>query len=436
MVEFALRPEHLLLLIIIFLTSISSIEFEYRAIFPDNGASDIELHIYGNPTEVRYWTNYDSGTISVNSTLLNPIKSYQRFSGTTVHFGGAISIKVSSNDDVTLIGIARGKTGGDAFRIFEKTHLAGEFVAMTFYDVTGISQIAITSFEDANERMPIQITLPGRRCFSNPTCSVTYNGVVYNDTNNVITVTLNSMDVFHLHAECDLTGTLIRSGMPIAVFSGSHSNQVGFYSTKAFMIEQLIPTAYWGNEYIVYPYPDSFNGDIICILAYAEQTEVRIVGYGNYLITKARQFIHRRINNDRAVQIWASKKISVVQYIIGQANEPCSMVTVQPIANYVDKVLTHVFFETYLIAKTKEIILYNASVISSTVLKGDKKVMKSEYVSGKVGEQTVYADYVVKSSIDDRIGGYMVSTDSGNMLMATSCGYNFELPVSSSNNLE
>ena len=261
-----------------------------------------------------------------------------------------------------------------------------------------------------------------------------YNGVVYNETNNVITLTMNAEDVFQLQTECDLTGTLIKSVEPIAVFSGSHSNVIGWGNSKDFMMEQLIPTEYWGNEYIVYPYPDSLNGDIVSILVYEEQTEVRIVGYGNYFLSEARQFIRRRIENDRAVRIWASKKISVVQYILDYTNEASAMTVVQPLTQYVDKVLTHVDFETYLIAKTNQTTLKDeinaASSTSTSLLNGEKNVKKSEYLSGKVDEQGVTTDFLVQRSNDDLVGGYMVSKDYGNMLMATSCGFNFQIPVS------
>ena len=413
----------------------------YKAMFLDSGASDTELllNYYGDPTlypMIRYWTN---GTLTTLPTYPSPISLstiFQKISGTQLQVGGAISIQFpnyGTDNNVALIGMAKGGSGSDMFRIFEMQNAANEFVAMTFCDAVGICQIGIVTFEEADENSPIEITLPKRRNFSNPSCSVTFNGEVYKN-NDVITVTMSPEDAFQLQAECDLTGTLIKSEKPIAVFSGSHDIVVGWGNSKDFMMEQLIPTAYWGNEYIIYPYPESLNGDIVSILAHKADTEVRIVGYGNYLIKEARQFIRRRIENDRAVRIWASKKISVVQYILDYTNEASAMVVVQPIANYVDKILTHTDFETYLIAKTNQTILQDdiipGSSISTTVLDGAKRVNKSEYLSGKVDEQGVTTDFLVQYGTDDRVGGYVVSKESGNMLMATSCGFKFELPVS------
>ena len=417
----------------------------YKAMFLDSGASDTKLLLtyYGNQyltTNVRYTTNGTSGTIPLYPLRPHPFEFeftniFQRISDTKLQIGGAITIQVdqSAPADVALIGMAKGSSGSDMFRIFEMQNAPIEFVAMTFCDAVGICQIGIVTFEEADENSPIKITLPKQRNFSNPPCSVTYNGKVY-ENNNVIKVTMRPEDAFQLQSECDLTGTLIESEKPIAVFSGSHDIVVGWGNSKDFMMEQLIPTAYWGNEYIVYPYPESLNGDIVSILANKADTEVQIVGYGNYLIKEARQFIRRRIENDRAVRIWASKKISVVQYILDYTNEASAMVVVQPIANYVDKILTHTDFETYLIAKTNQTTLQDdisaGSSIRISFLGGAKNVKKSEYVSGKVDEQGVTTDFLVQYCTDDHVGGYMVSKESGNMLMATSCGFKFELPVS------
>ncbi len=129
-------------------------------------------------------------------------------------------------------------------------------------------------------------------------------------------VTLQAGETYQLRATedapADLTGTLIESDRPIAVF-GSHqcanvpSNDQWFCD---YLVEQLLPTKNWGRGFLTAPLATR-NGDTFRVLASADNTTVTIGG--NLVATLARGEFHHLTLKTAAV-ILASAPVSVMQY--------------------------------------------------------------------------------------------------------------------------
>ena len=87
--------------------------------------------------------------------------------------------------------------------------------------------------------------------------SVTYNNIAFID-GDIINITLNRLQTFYAYLSGnDLSGSLIESNKPIAVFSGASCVRIPNFVGICNDIEsQIFPVSHWGYEYIVPPiYP-------------------------------------------------------------------------------------------------------------------------------------------------------------------------------------
>ena len=99
--------------------------------------------------------------------------------------------------------------------------------------------------------------------------SVTYNNITYID-GDIINITLNRLQTFYAYLnENDLSGSLIESNKPIAVFSGAYCVKIpNFVGVHNDIESQMIPVSHWGYEYIVPP-------------IYLHQCHVRVFAFHN-----------------------------------------------------------------------------------------------------------------------------------------------------------
>ncbi|KAK3091889.1 hypothetical protein FSP39_023472 [Pinctada imbricata] len=398
----------------------------YTVFFLDTGGSDTTFDIahIGNPASIEYAVGTE--TTGMTSWPAMSASMIQQTSGTTLVSDRALTITATLSSDQDLLsvyGIAHGEAGSDSFTIFENSNLGTEYLVMTFCDVIGVCQFAVAATEETN----IEISLPRQRNFSNPTCNVTYNSTVYLENDLIIEV-LGAGTVIQIQASCDLTGTLITADKSVAVFSGSHSNVIGWGNTKDFMMEQLVPVEYCGTEHIIYPYYNNTSGDVISIVSVYNNTEVRIVGYGNYILLEERQFLRRRIESDRPTKVWASKKVCIAQYIIDYEKEASAMLIVSPIEQFISQVATNMENQVHIIAES---ILFEASdimTVGSTVsheLSNVVDVKKTKYAAGELVVSG--SDDFILTQVDGlQFGGYYVQETSPNRLMATSIGFQFQ----------
>lgn len=139
-------------------------------------------------------------------------------------------------------------------------------------------------------------------------------------------------------APADLTGTLIKSDKPIAVF-GSHrcanvpSENEWFCN---YLVEQLLPVNTWGNDFYTAPLATRSSGDTFRFLAAYDNTDTYL--NGAYVTTLNRgQFVQGPLVN--AAHITSSKPIMVTQYANsgdydGNTNADPFMLTLQAVRHY------------------------------------------------------------------------------------------------------
>src|SRR5581483_6710131 len=96
-------------------------------------------------------------------------------------------------------------------------------------------------------------------------------------------VNLNQGDVYQLvdyTLNDDLTGSLIQSSNPVAVFGASMGSDVPTAATASAnsLVEQLWPLSDWGDDFFTVPLATRLNGDTFTITASANGTSVSING--------------------------------------------------------------------------------------------------------------------------------------------------------------
>ncbi|XP_055995401.1 fibrillin-1-like isoform X2 [Ostrea edulis] len=125
------------------------------------------------------------------------------------------------------------------------------------------SQIA---FAAAKDRTRVTVTLKLKSGQS-----IEYQGKRYRDGGEIM-VTLNKYQTFELAHNGDLTGTMILSNNPVAVFSGNRCNKLNRYGYCSHLVEQIPPVESLDDVYVVPPHVDRSGTQIRVVAAHGGST--------------------------------------------------------------------------------------------------------------------------------------------------------------------
>lgn len=214
-------------------------------------------------------------------------------------------IRVSSDKPVRVYGLNRAASTTDAYTALPVAALGTRYRIMAHSGGLSGSQVGVVAAEDNTViRVRPQTAVRSRAA-----------GVEY-------TVTLQALEVYQLQSSSssqDVTGTLISSDKPVAVFGG-HKCAFVPASVRAcdHLVEQMIPTSAWGREFTTLPLETRANGDTFRILADQDGTTVTIDnGTSTTPVTLAAGEFHERIL-DGVHRITSDKPILVAQFANGQ----------------------------------------------------------------------------------------------------------------------
>lgn len=210
-------------------------------------------------------------------------------------------VHISADEEVTVYGLNRRNATTDAFIGLPTDILGTDYINLGYANVNVVNgtQFGIVASQD-NTTVTITPTVStGARSA----------GVPYN-------ITLNQGQTYQLRntssAPADLSGSIIQSDRPIAVF-GSHqcANIPQGFVACDHLVEQLPPTSTWGAAFVTYPLAGRLNGDTFRILASEDVTTVSI--NGSVAATLNRGQFHETILTSASV-INADKPVLVAQY--------------------------------------------------------------------------------------------------------------------------
>jgi hypothetical protein len=152
------------------------------------------------------------------------------------------------------------------------------------------------------------------------------------------TITLDRLDAYQLMAAGgDLTGSLIESDAPIAVFGGNQCANVPVgVSYCDHLAEQMPPIEMWGTQSLMIPLATRLGGDTVRTLAFYDNTTVLFWGSTGFqvVVLNAGEFTDLILEGN--FNVTASNRILVAQYsngtkFDGQLGDPS--MTLLPPAN-------------------------------------------------------------------------------------------------------
>jgi len=183
-----------------------------------------------------------------------------------------------------------------------------EYIVLAYQDTIGVpSELAIVApYDDTEVTITPSVTTGTRTA-----------GVPY-------TITLNQFQTYTLQSDSrgeDLTGTIIESSHPVAVFAGVRCVYIPQgYSACDHIVEQMTPTATWGKGFDTFPFKARQKGlgDFLRVLACVDGTVVTIDGAVAGTINRG-EFLETMVT--APLEISTSEPALVAQYLTGQSYE-------------------------------------------------------------------------------------------------------------------
>merc|ERR1711976_1051776 len=153
-----------------------------------------------------------------------------------------------------------------------------------------------------------------------------FNSETY-DGGDTLIVTLNSFQALQIKDSNDLTGSMIKSDKPVAVFSGNRgiNLNVDAFNPRGHIVEQTPPVEMWGSEFYVVPFPDRNNTLVKFVAAYANTTVTVETNSGSQTWESEFDGDYRDTivyRGSEYVKITADKPILVAQFAESGTNQP------------------------------------------------------------------------------------------------------------------
>jgi hypothetical protein len=227
-------------------------------------------------------------------TVVNIPPSAELTTSDTVENKG---IHVTAQNEVTVYGLNHITATTDAYLGLPTDILGTEYIVLA-YSTFG-PEFAIVGTADTTT-----VTITPSADAGSQTAGVPFN------------INLNQGDTYQLQSfGDDLSGTIITSDKPIAVFGGAICADIPPSAGACdHVVEELSPTETWGKSFVTVPLATRANGDTFRFLASADGTNVTV--NGTLVATLNRGQFHERIIDSAAV-ITSDKPILVAQYSNG-----------------------------------------------------------------------------------------------------------------------
>lgn len=243
-----------------------------------------------------------SVTAGTVTSVVVPVGAALSGSDTVLNRG----IHVTAGADVTVYGLNRVQFTTDAFLGLPTDILGTEYIVLGYENVNVVNatEFGIVAPEDDTTVTIVPSVTTGAR-----TAGVPYD------------ITLNQGEAYQLvntnAAPADLSGTIVTSDKPIAVFGGHQCANIPSGQVACdHIVEALPPTTTWGRSFVTMPLATRLNGDTFRVLASTDGTTVSV--NGTEVATLDRGQLHEQIIAGSAT-ITSNNPVLVAQYSNGSS---------------------------------------------------------------------------------------------------------------------
>ncbi len=215
-------------------------------------------------------------TVYANGILTITLPSYMEAIGNDSITN--TGIQITSSEPITLYGLNRTTETTDGFLALPHDALGTNYVILSAKGRIGAgqygSQFTVLATEDNTQVTIIPSVSTGSRTAWQP-----YN------------INLNQRQVYQLmdtsSTQEDLSGTIITSDKPVAVFASHRCAYVPVtYEACDYLLEQMPPVDTWGLEFAVARLAGRATGDTIRIITFTDNTIVQINGVPEFILNK------------------------------------------------------------------------------------------------------------------------------------------------------
>ena len=283
---------------------------------------------------------YHNGTILAgNEVILNLPSSIQVSSYNDQDKGIHLT---ASSDKITVIGQNLRSATSDSY--FALPIIKLDSAKYVYYGISVPRTVVHSNLYDSS----ILIVGTENNTILKLTTTQSVSTAVGNTITNVLpgreySFVINRLQTFYIGSVEDLSGTKIVTNKPVSVFSGHRCANIPWNVTAcSHLIEQIPPTALWGNVYYIAPLAGK-RSFTVKILAANNNTIVNI--YCNntmesYVINEGK-FVNRTSQLLEYCAIYSNKEVLVVQFSHGGAEDNTygdPMMTLVPATNqYLNK---------------------------------------------------------------------------------------------------
>jgi Ca2+-binding RTX toxin-like protein len=288
------------------------------AVTPDSAGSDFWLNFSSNISPGPELSLFITGSTSTTGTVaIGGLSFSQNFSVTagtvttvsipteamiaTSDVVGDLGIHVTAGAEVTVYGLNRILNTTDAYLGLPTDILGTEYIVEGYknVDIVNATEFSLTATQNSTTVTIVPSVTTGTHTAGTP-----YN------------VSMNQGQTYQLindsAAPADLSGTIVTSDKPIAVFGGHGCANIPPGAVACdHVVEEMTPTTTWGKAFLTEPLATRTGGDTFRFLASTNATAVKV--NGSTVATLNRGQLFETILTAASV-VTADKPILVTQY--------------------------------------------------------------------------------------------------------------------------